>query len=432
MARHLSPMFSASRLLLARLAGAGAGFLTQLALARLMPAEDLGMFFAATSFAAIAGLALTQGYPGVMQRFMTRYRERAPSTLLGEFVWQSQMETFRLTLFVGTAVAAVGLLWPEQTSDNRLVIVSAAVCAAAASALTLYGGFAAAERRFELAQFPETMIRPVLFLPLIFMLFHTAGMTAGSVTALYAVLTVMLALIQYRGIAPAIPEPTKNRQSRVTRQWRAEARLFALAIMFATSFADLAILLATPFLGPADLAPFGVALKASLLVGFAVQVAHQVALPDLAEAQERGDAVSFARSLWPATAFPTVVTGTACLAAVIGGEWFLALFGSEYVEAKVPLVILLAAQFLRAAAGPGQSLLMLKGAQTANALICIACSVTLAVANAVLVPRCGIYGAALAVLITVALWFGAAAYVLARRNKMRVDLPFLLGRTVQI
>ncbi len=59
MARDLSNLFSASRLLLARFAGAGAGFMTQIALARLLPPQDLGLFFAATSFAAVAGLVLT-------------------------------------------------------------------------------------------------------------------------------------------------------------------------------------------------------------------------------------------------------------------------------------------------------------------------------------------------------------------------------------
>ncbi len=432
MVRHFPSLLSSSRLLLARLAGAGAGFLSQLVLARLLPVEDLGMFFAATSFAALAGLVLTQGYPGILQRFITRYRERRRERLLAGFVWQVQIETVVLTLAVALAVATAGVLWPALSPDHRLVFLSAGLCAAGASSLTIYNAFASVERRFELAQFPETLIRPIVFLPFIFVLLSTGiGMTAGTVTALYAVLTAILAGIQYARIAPAVPSGSKIRGSRTTRRWRAEARLFALAIIFATSFADLAILLSSPFLGPAGLAPFGVVLKTSLLVGFAVQVAHQVALPDLAEAHERGDAPQIARSLWHATAFPTAVTAGALIAAVIGGEWFLGLFGPDYIEAKGPLLILLSAQFLRAAAGPSQSLLMLKGEQVANATICVVCTVTLALANAALVPISGVYGASFAVLLTVAVWFGASAYMLAVRSGVRVDLPFLVGRAVR-
>ena len=427
MTRRISSLFSASRLLLARLAGAGAGFLSQILLARLLPAEDLGMFFTATSFAALAGLILTQGYPGVMQRFITRYRERRRSRLLGSFVWQVQAETIFLVSAVAVAVAAAGLLWPGLPFDKRLVFLSTALCTAAAASLTVYGAFAAVERRFELAQLPETLIRPIAFLPLLFVMLDTnVGLTAGTVTTLYAALTAALACVQYVRIAPALPPSTREDGPTPSARWRAEAILFALAIMFATSFADLAILLSSPFLASVGLAQFGVALKTSLLVGFAVQVAHQVALPDLAEAHERSDLDGITRSLWQATAFPSILTGLALFAAVAGGEWFLALFGPEYTAAKWPLLILLAAQFLRAVAGPGQSLLMLKGAQVTNAVICVTCTVTLALSNAVLVPLWDIYGASFSVLITVSLWFGSAACILAKRNGMRVDLPFLM------
>ena len=400
--------------------------MVQILLARFLPAEDLGMFFTATSFAALAGLILTQGYSGVMQRFITRYRERRRARLLSAFVWQVQAETLFLAGAVAILVAGVGLLWPGLPFDRRLVFFSTALSTLAAASLTVYGAFAAVERRFELAQLPETLIRPFAFLPLIFLMPNTGiGMTAGTVTTLYAVLTASLAGVQYARIAPAVPHSAKENGPRPSSRWRSEAVLFALAIMFATSFADLAILLSSPFLGPAGLAHFGIALKTSLLIGFAVQVAHQVALPDLAEAHERADLDGIGRSLWQATAFPSIITGLALLAATAGGEWFLALFGPEYTAAKGPLLILLAAQFLRAVAGPGQSLLMLKGEQVANAVICVTCTVALALLNAALVPFWGIYGASFAVLITVSLWFGSAAFILAKRSGMRVDLPFL-------
>ena len=432
MPRHLSSLHSASRLMLARLTGAGAGFLGQLLLARLMPAEDLGVFFAATSFAALAGLIATQGYPGVMQRFITRYRERRRERLLGSFVWQVKFETILLTVAVALSAAAVGLVWPGLTFDRILVLLATALCTITASSFTIYGAFAAIERRFELAQLPETLIRPVVFLPLILLVAVTGiGVTAGTITLSYAMLSAVLACIQYARIAPVVPAAANIGSSHAGSKWRGEARLFALAIIFATSFADLAIVLASPFLGSAYLATFGIALKTSLLVGFAVQIAHQIALPDLAEAHECGDFAGIQRALWQATVFPSVVTGVALIGAIAGGEWFLSLFGSHYAIAKWPLVILVAAQFVRALAGPGQSLLMLKGAQGTNAAICAVSTGTLAVTNATLVPYWGMYGASVAVLITVTLWFGSAAYILSSRNGMRVDLPFLVLRAVR-
>lgn len=427
MARNLSGLFAASRLMLARLLGAGAGFLTQLFLARLLSTEDLGVFFAATSFAALSGLVATQGYPGVMQRFIVRYRERGLEQLLGLFVWQVQAETILFTMAVALAVAIVGISYPGLNFDHRLVFISVSLCVAAAASLTVFGALASVERRFDVAQLPENLIRPVAFLSVLLAVpVMGTALSLGMITIVYAALTVTLAGAQYALLVPVVRASVRVTAPALAARWRAEARLFAPAMIFATSFADLAILLSSPFLGTASLAPFGIALKTSLLLGFAVQVAHQIALPDLAEAQVRGDVAGRSRSIWQATVFPSVVTGAALIAAAVAGERFMMLFGAEYAAAKWALVILIGAQFLRAVAGPGQSLLMLRGDQAINAAICMASTLALALLNAILAPLYGVYGASIAVLLTVALWFGAAGYILSRRAGIRVDLPFLL------
>jgi O-antigen/teichoic acid export membrane protein len=192
----------------------------------------------------------------------------------------------------------------------------------------------------------------------------------------------------------------------------------------------LAILLASPFLGAYALAPFGVALKISLLVGFAVQIAHQVALPDLAEARALKNTDGIRTALLQGTAFPATVTMLALVAAICAGEWILALFGPEFVAAKWPLVILVAAQVVRAIGGPTPSLLMLEGEQIANAVICSASSAVLLLSNATLIPFFGITGASWAVLLSLLTWVTASGAYLWWRAGLRVDIAVLL-RTQQ-
>jgi len=75
--QHLARLLSGPLVMtVARFVGAGAGFLAQVVLARLLP-EALGIFFVATSLAALLGLLATQGYPLIVQRFITRYRQKA-------------------------------------------------------------------------------------------------------------------------------------------------------------------------------------------------------------------------------------------------------------------------------------------------------------------------------------------------------------------
>jgi O-antigen/teichoic acid export membrane protein len=129
-----------------------------------------------------------------------------------------------------------------------------------------------------------------------------------------------LALNQYallakdvpRGKAPAPPK-------RLLTIWRREATPLILVALFTYFFADVAILMATPLLS-ADTAAIGLCLKLALLVGFAVQVAHQVVVPDLADARARKDHDSIRDVVLRALAFPLAITLAATVVVALWGE----------------------------------------------------------------------------------------------------------------
>src|SRR3954447_9394071 len=113
-------------MMLARLTGAGAGFLAQLVLARLLAPEALGKFFAATSLAAVLGMIATWGYPGIIQRFVTRYRQPGRIPQLGAFVAQVHRETCVAALFFMTLLVAPAIILPALDTDWRLLLLATA------------------------------------------------------------------------------------------------------------------------------------------------------------------------------------------------------------------------------------------------------------------------------------------------------------------
>ena len=157
---------NAAILMLARFAGAGAGFFSQILLARLLPPHGLGTFFAGTSLAAVVGLLVAQGYPEIVQRFVTRYRENERADLLTSFIAQAQRETWMISAAVTISLVVIALLLPTTDSGNRFVIVATAFTAAACS-FSIYPALACADRRFSLGILPEIFVRPVLFLAFI-------------------------------------------------------------------------------------------------------------------------------------------------------------------------------------------------------------------------------------------------------------------------
>ena len=116
-------------------------------------------------------------------------------------------------------------------------------------------------------------------------------LTASNVTLLLALIFSALALTQYALLAKDMPKGGRRRAPprRLLTIWRREATPLIVVALFTYFFADVAILMVTPLLSSADTAVIGLCLKLALLVGFAVQVAHQVVVPDLADARARKD-----------------------------------------------------------------------------------------------------------------------------------------------
>ena len=223
------------------------------------------------------------------------------------------------------------------------------------------------------------------------------------------------------GKAPAAP-------ARLVKRWRDGAKPLIVVALFTYFFADVDILIVTPLLTSADTAAIGLCLKLALLVGFAVQVAHQVVVPDFADARARKDSATIRDVALKTLAFPLAITSGAMVVVLLWGEQILSVFGPDFTGAKWPLVILMGCQLARAVFGPSVPLLTVIGAQRQNAGLAVAALSVLIVSNLVLAPLYGVFGAAIAVAIATLFWLIATAIVLERVSGLRTDALYLLGR----
>ncbi len=432
----LSRLFTTSSLLsLARVAGALAGFITQIVLARTLHASALGVFYSVTSLAAVVGLIAAHGYPAIAPRFLSRYREQGKESLIAAFVARARKDATVYVTIATAAVLAFALLWPTLSFEARLATIAAALSIPANAALRLNGSLAAAIRRFALAYLPDTCIRPFVLLGGIVLLIGAGvTLTAANVTVLLTVVFIGLALVQYVLLRKDIPHgvalaaSAQDAPPRLVKIWRREATPLILVALFTFFFADVDILLVTPLLPSADTAIVGLCLKLALLVGFAVQVAHQVVVPDLADAHARKEHGAIRAVILKTLGFPLAVTIAALVIVALWGETILSLFGPEFTGAKIPLLILLGCQLARAVFGPNVPLLTVIGAQRQNAALAVAALVVLGLTNVVLAPAYGVLGAALAVAIATLFWLAACSIVLARLSGLRTDAVYLLVR----
>jgi O-antigen/teichoic acid export membrane protein len=295
---------------------------------------DLGFFFAGTSLAAVIGLVVAQGYPEIVQRFVTRYRENERADLLTNFIAQAQRETWMISAAVTVSLVAVALLLPEADSGQRFVIVATA-CTAAACSFSIYPALACANRRFSLGILPETFVRPVLFLAIIASIgMSGVALTAGWAIAIYGAISAFFSLALFFLLRMKSTSSVRRSGRRLRRRWREEGRPLMIVAMFRSLFTDIVILMTSPFLGTEALGPFGVALKITMLVGFTIQIAHQMSLPDLAEAYHRKDSDQMTGALLASTILPAVITLVTLAFVFFWGDRVLAVFGQEYPAAK--------------------------------------------------------------------------------------------------
>ena len=96
---------SSGIIMVSRLGGAGIGFLTQLLLVKLMGAHQLGLFYAASSLAAVLGVIAAQGYPVIAARFVGRYRNKQNDVLCGTFTGHALREGLIVAAVMAVAVS---------------------------------------------------------------------------------------------------------------------------------------------------------------------------------------------------------------------------------------------------------------------------------------------------------------------------------------
>jgi O-antigen/teichoic acid export membrane protein len=416
-------------LFVARLAGAGAGFLVQVLLARTLTSDGLGTFYTATSLAVIASLVASAGYDGITARFVLRYKERKNAFLHASFVRQVWREAGIAALALASLPLAFAIFWPTIGQDARLALIVAAISIPALMSLRIVGGFAGAERRFSLALLPEILLRPFMFLLIVAALVGLGVDMTGSIAVLlFALLAYLAALVQYSPLAKVLPHAKVAAPRRMTAYWRKQALPMMVVVMFTALFADLAVVVQSPFLNPAEIARFGVCMKIAMLIGFVVQVSHSLVLPDLADAYAQRKKGAVRALLLKAAPFPISVSVLALIGIGTFGEQLLLLFGPEFASANGALFCLVACQAVRAIAGPGPSLLMLQGAQKQNLWISVCSCMQLVVGSTVLSSQFGLWGAVGATSAAYCFWIIASALCLHRMGAPRTDLFGIVGR----
>lgn len=395
------------------------GIVTGVTLARLMGATGLGAYTWSMAWVALLAFPAELGQDRLVVRETAVLVARgAWAELRGLLVWSNLVVLAAASLLALTLGGLVALT--ASPADQPLVgpLFLALVLVPLTALTKLRGGVLRGLRFVGLAETPENLARPGLFL-----LFVVAAVLAGLPLSPFRAigLHVAAALLAF-GLGVYMLRRRLPQQLRGVRPEFHGSRWLSAGIplmFFGTmtvvqSQAD--ILMLGALRGSADVGIFSVADRGAQLIGFAVVAANSALAPVVARLYEQRQLAELQQLVTRSGRAVALVVAGATLVMIAGGKWFLGLFGPEFVQGYVPLVVLSLAVMIGGFASSVAMLLVMTGHDRDVAVTSGAAALINVVLNLVLIPRYGPTGAAFSTLAGMTVMRWTALALLRRRT----------------
>ncbi len=396
---------------------------TAVVLARALGPAEYGTYAYVFALVTLLALPAQVGIPTLLVRETARAHAQKEWSNL-KTLWRWATRTILGTSLAITAILAL-ILW--GSSDHATNTWRTAVSAVLLIPLIALGNARGAAlrglRRIVSGQLPEAILRPGFFL-----LFISAAWMAGlKLTAATAMSWHVLAaacgfLIGAIILFKARPNEMINAQldHGCTSGWLKAAVPLAAIGGLQTVGNQTGIVLLGLMGTHAEVAMYKVAASAATLAVFGLQTANSVVGPHFAGQFALGDTRRIQRLAAAGAIASSALTIPVVAAFVLCGPWLLHMvYGEGYEGAYGPLLILCAGQMVNALFGSVGLLLNMTGYERIAARWLAIAAICNILGGVVLIPRFGMYGAAIAACASVVIW--NVAYWWMARKLLGVD-----------
>jgi len=371
----------------------------------------------ATSFSEIASLGMDK----VVMRFTAGYHERKEYGLLFGILRYSSRIAFLVGAIFALAFAMVVLLSDAGMENNSrncfwiapLLIPLLALTNISESCLRSLGRIAQG--------LSSLLVIPAVLGVLVLLLTAVSSSRVSSTAVMSAHLAAVLMAVTFAWYfckRSKLEHALVKLQENESRQWL----LMTLPMFFMTLQnavqAQSGVLLCGVLLGTSQAGTYSLMVRIAALLGFGLQTVNLVAAPMFARLHASGKKEQLQNlahvCAWISTLF-SIAAGVALLFFWDTIEQFL---GAEMEQGRICLSILLVGSIINATAGSVGYLLLMSG----NHTICVKVLSLGALFNilltAILIPRYGIVGAAIAQSVTTSLWNIALVYYVHKRMRI--------------
>jgi len=384
--------------------GAGLSFGYNVLLARLLGAKGAGVYYLALTVTTIASVLGRMGLDNTLLRFT------AANAAQGD--WDKVSGIYRIGVRIAVAASILATLiilisaswisqriFSEEALSDPLRLMAFGILPM--SLLTLHAELLKGLKRIRDATLVQGLGLPMLGIPLLALLGVSLGVfgaAAAYVISAFAVL--LLGIILWR---LATPQIRKLRGSFDTRLLISTSLpLFWVASMnLVMNWTD--IIMLGIWTDGKKVGIYGVAVRTAMLTSFILNAVNSIVAPKFAGLYAQKNYKSLSTLARKSTQLMICLAAPVLLLFVIAPSWILGLFGPDFITGASALTILAIGQFVNVATGSVGYLLMMTGYEKLMRNVIIVSAALNILLNALLIPKYGISGAAIATAISLAM-----------------------------
>lgn len=387
--------------------GIGLSYVSHILFARWLGPSEYGNYIYVMSWGIVLATLARLGFPTTVLRFIPEYKAANKwghiRGLMRTSWWVVAAAGVGLSL-VGTIVikaldASIGYAYAEYMLIGIWLVPLLAL-------ERLQLEMARGTNKVALAYLPSVIFRPILLIGGVFYFTQTAQLSASKfiIWALMLVLLIVLSSqlsIFLKSLSLDFRHTTPAYQGNEWLQMCWPLLITSLAIILMNR---VDILLIGSLLNSREVAFYNSATKLASFAGFFLIAVNMTVAPRIAsyyakknnEGLQKMITIVAHMSFWPSLA--------ATLLLVMFGDYFLALFGPEFVIVKTELGILAVANLISTGVGPVVYLMVLAGHQIQAARVFAVSALTQIILTSLGISLIGTLGAAIATAISMILW----------------------------
>ena len=382
-------------------------FLSTMILARLLGAENFGVYKFSITILNLATLLTTLGFPSLIIREAAIYRSKNEWKLLrGLFVFSRNIAVI---LSLGVLVFFLSIKIYSQNKvgfafDDIWLLVLIALPLVSFNKLSQ--AFISSYDFAYLSQISSGVLSPIILVTLSYTLFSLSSLKISDVFYIYFLASLCAFLLNVFLVKKTSPTPKNTTHSSAfkSKEWLSSAIVLMSLSAVYTVNSQIDIVMLGVLSDSANVGIYAVSNRITTLLVFFLSSANLVIAPSLARFYASGERKKTAKILAKVTRISFIFSIVSVVALSVFGGKILSTFGGEYAVGYWVLLILGLSQLVNSASGPVSLLMNMSGHEkTSLAMFTVSFFINLLL-NYFLIPRMGIYGAAIATSCSMVAW----------------------------